>query len=979
MHKKIPFGNYFTWILLLVSLVTTPFLVGQVDSQAENFNVSLIIDDRKPRNLTFELRSVGNLPANNDTRPWIDELGDNRLHEAGQPEIPFYTRLIEIPGDVEVEYQIHADETEQVDLPIKLSWVGQPTPLEEDFTPGVYQEGMPSNINGTGLFPDNPIEVSDDIWVGGTRFLKLDVYPFQIDLATKKLIWHKKLLGTIYLTPQEKEIGPIPTSQEVAIAKRELFPPLAVSAGNQKVKIIVDHDGVYKVTASDLGSLGLFGLNPGLFKLTSQGLNIAIHIVNDNGNEFFDANEAIIFWGERFNGEYLASIYENENQNWFTFSRQNPDGSYDIWKPAFNRMMLEKYTDENVYWLTWEDEPGLKMQTISGSPQQAAPELYFRTLVRAEENRVWRTFPFNSEETWYWERIQGTTEITKNYPVTVEYPYNNGIQATLRGSILAAKTYESAGPDHHVTVFINDQTETYGDFTWDGKSRLTFEFSFPMSYLIHGTNQIKLVATPTASIPQVDLFIDWFEIEYDREFRGSGGELTIQIAPGVGKDFEVQDLTGSDILVFDLQDKNKPFIVTGWTTQPGANQPLNDIRFYGASGKYFIADSSALKSPKELSVYTSPDYLSTTVIDYVFITSPELFTATEQISEYRQNTGFQTAVVNFDNLINDFNYGIYHPIAIKNYFRFLLDQQGQLPNYALLVGDGHWNYHNSPNYSNATIHIPPNLSWVDPWQGEVDSANLLATIIGNDPLADLVIARLPVNTEQQALDYLNKLKTFDQKIPAGWHNTHLFIADNPDEAGNFYTYSNDIINSFVQPVPGMIPVRIFLENNPSQTNQEIVDFLNISGSQFVNYIGHGSINGWAAEFILQNSDVARLTNSNFHPIIVSMTCLDGYWIHPNQSSLIEELVRSKFGIIAAFSPTGLGVSTGHDIMHQAFYKALINERVQSLGLAVESAKVALFEAKSDYDLLHTFTIFGDPSIQFRFDWKIYIPRINQGQ
>ena len=283
------------------------------------------------------------------------------------------------------------------------------------------------------------------------------------------------------------------------------------------------------------------------------------------------------------------------------------------------------------------------------------------------------------------------------------------------------------------------------------------------------------------------------------------------------------------------------------------------------------------------------------------------------------------------------------------------------------------------NYSDTPIQIPPNLAWVDPWQGEVDSANLLATIVGDDPIADLVIARLPVNTETEALNYLSKLKVFDQTKPVTWHNTHLFIADNPDEAGNFYEYSNNVINTYVNPTPGMLAERIFLEGNPGEINQEIVDFLNNQGSQIVNYIGHGRINGWAAENIFQTTDVGRLNNQYWTPVLVSMTCLDGYWIHPNQSSLIEELIRSEFGAVAAFSPTGLGVSTGHDILHKAFYNALLIDRVQTLGLAVEAAKSALFEAKSDYDLLHTYTIFGDPSIRFNFDRTIYLPGILKGR
>jgi hypothetical protein len=615
---------------------------------------------------------------------------------------------------------------------------------------------------------------------------------------------------------------------------------------------------------------------------------------------------------------------------------------------------------------------------VDGTPLNTTPEEYYRKTIRAEENRVWRTFPFTSEETWFWERIQGDTEQTRSYPILLEHPEISTNQAILRGSILAVKSFESAGPDHYVRIYINNQEAVIAELKWDGKSRIHFELPFPMSHLSPGNNTIRLVVIPTVTIPQVDVFIDWFEIEYDCDYRVSEDRIQIETISGTNREFLVRDFSSPDLLVLDVQNERDPMIVSGWQTQAGTSPGLVNVRFHGSSSIYTITSQSAIEKPGEISLYTSPNYLDEVGVDYAFVTSKDLLPATMQFASYRESSGYHTAVVDFQDLVNDFNFGIYHPIAIKNYFRYLLEKQGQLPTYALLVGDGHWNFQNSSNYSTAENQIPPNLAWVDPWQGEVDSANLLATIIGDDPLADLMIARLPVNTEAEVVEYLDKLKTFDQSKPGNWHNNHLFITDNPDDAGNFYNYANQVISTYIDPEPGMAPVRIFLEDDPIYTNQAILDFLNKTGAQIVNYVGHGRINGWAAETILENSDIDRMNNPKTPPIFISMTCLDGYWIHPNQPSLIEELVRSKYGAVAAFSPTGLGVSTGHDIMHQAMYRAILHDRVETLGEAAEAAKLALFQANSDLDLLQTYTIFGDPSLRFRFDWKIYIPGIFKG-
>jgi hypothetical protein len=967
------------WVLLVICLVFLPMISGQASAQPSDFRIYLDIRESNENTIEFELSSIGDVYFHSGDNGGFDQIGDYVLHGEGQPELPFFSRLIKIPDDIIFKQTLLDDQIQNIDPPQDLKWIGKTIPIEEDFMPGEYQVLSTGVFSGTKIIPEQPIFVSDS-WIQGQRYLKLEVYPFQFDQKNQNMIWHEKLVGRILLNLSQADYVDVSGTRNVEGASEVISQALSVQPGTQKVKIVTDDDSVYKITASELNNLGLINLNPNLFKMTSQGKEIAFHLINENGNNVFDGDEAVVFWGERFDGEYLASLYASENQNWFTFSRQLSDGTYDTWKPAFNKIMLEKYTNENVYWLSWNEGAGTRMQSVPGEPQGGIPEIYFRTSIKVEENRVWRTFPFNSEETWYWERIQGDTDIIKKYPIQVDFPHLDNNQAILRGSILAAKTYESTSPDHHVKVFINDQTTFYGDFTWDGKSRLNFEFSFPMSYLFHGISQIKLEVIPTANVPQEDLFVDWFEIEYDRDYQTqtTGNNLIINPQAVPNQEFLIKGFSSSDIFILDIQNPHEPVIVTGWEVQHSANNQSYEIRFMGDSGNYALSETTNFKNPKAISFYTTPDYLGGKFIDYTFIASPELFAATTQLATYRAKSGYNTTVVDFSNLVDDFNFGISHPIAIKNYFRYLLQNQGRLPGYALLVGDGHWNFLRSPNYSYSTIHIPPNLSWVDPWQGEVDSANLLATIIGDDPIADLVIARLPVNTEDEVLGYLSKLKKFDQAKPQSWHNKHLFIADNPDDAGDFYQFADKMIASYVSPEPGMVADRIYLDNDPDKTSQEIIDYFNNQGSQIVNYIGHGSINGWTAEGIFQTGDVNRLINSEWNPLIISMTCLDGYWIHPNQASLIEELIRSPYGSIAAFSPTGLGVSTGHDVMHQALYHTILIDKVQTLGQAVEAAKLALYNSHSDYDLLHTFTIFGDPALTFNFDWVIYIPGVLKG-
>jgi hypothetical protein len=95
-----------------------------------------------------------------------------------------------------------------------------------------------------------------------------------------------------------------------------------------------------------------------------------------------------------------------------------------------------------------------------------------------------------------------------------------------------------------------------------------------------------------------------------------------------------------------------------------------------------------------------------------------------------------------------------------------------------------------------------------------------------------------------------------------------------------------------------------------------------------------------------------------------MTCLDGYWIYPSRSSLTEIMLRAaNGGSVASFSPTGLGVSTGHDLLERGLLDSVFQQGASRLGWAAQAGKLALYASGQNYDLIDTFTVFGDPALR----------------
>jgi hypothetical protein len=280
--------------------------------------------------------------------------------------------------------------------------------------------------------------------------------------------------------------------------------------------------------------------------------------------------------------------------------------------------------------------------------------------------------------------------------------------------------------------------------------------------------------------------------------------------------------------------------------------------------------------------------------------------------------------------------------------------------------------------------MPPYLAWVDPWMGEVDSTNLLAAVVGTDPLPDLHISRLPVNSSIEMDAYIQKLQGYEAS-PAllDWHRETMFVADNtPDPTGDFVAYSENIINTYVNSSTFHQANRIYEDNyagcpaDCSEVTYDITNTLNNTGALLVNYVGHSSTQAWSHEKIFTNLDVLDLNNIGRLPVFLSMTCLDGYWFGPAHPKiypgLIEVLIRADGGgAIGAFSPTGLGVATGHDVINQGFFKSLYVNGNWELGGASLNAKLDLYATGYNFDLLNTYTIFGDAALkiksQYQFD------------
>lgn len=964
----------------------------------------------------------------------------------GFPRMPVVGVMVGVPPVGEVSLRVLA--AEKVSLPgtYTVPIAPQPAPLDAELVPGGWESpGDSRSLLSIEKFPPSPARLVDEAWIRSQRIVKLEFYPFQYEPSTGHLTWHPRIqveirfdsVASSFIPPSPPmgvqacgpsgacdEPNPFETVYRQTLlnydqARDWRLPPRAIAqiAGQspvqavaapvttgEKYKIVVDQDGVYTVTYADLAAAGMAvdSVDPQNFHLTNQGRDVAIYVEGE-GDGRFDPGDRILFYGERFRGDYLANLYQAEDVGWIYLTNAGRNAE-------FNATMVEKYTDENVYWLSVGTTPGLRMASVDGTPINGYPiPSTFTEVVHAEESRRWWSFHFTGEDTWFWDwPIASGSPITTTYPITLTSVATGAYTATVRGEVVAASKDPYNSPDHHTRFYINDVTQLVEDSTWDNATRHKFQGQVPQSYLQEGGNNLIYEIIPDAALTNDRIWFDWFEVAYQRLFIAVNDQLKFRGDEAGGRQYQLTQFDTPEVQIFDITLPLTPVRILS-PSIVGSGSPYT-VTFEvgpGTGAEFIAAGSSGLQAPKELVKYVPPDFASLPEADYLFITHRDFVTATQRLADYRAGQGLSTLVLDVDDLYNEFNYGIYHPVAIKNFLAYTFDNWANPPTYVLLIGGGHWNFKGDglDRYGedvggqmvNPPIYMPPYLTFVDPWQGEVDSANQLAMLVGDDILPDVLIGRLPVLSEADLNTVIDKIINYESLalLPEqSWQTHFTFVADDtPDAAGDFVALAEQAINE----LPSRANVdRIYLDDYPGATEarEAITSTLNITGTLFLNYIGHGSVERWAHEKIFRNEDVGSLTNIGQLPVVLSMTCLDGYWIYPTQAfdgnptkwvSLVETLLWSSTGgAVSTFSATGLGVATAHDVLHSGFYQSVFQDDELVFGAATLAAKLKLYATGNNLDLIQTFTVFGDPALRLlvplslRATSWIYLPLVSHG-
>ncbi|GIX05701.1 MAG: hypothetical protein KatS3mg115_0104 [Candidatus Poribacteria bacterium] len=250
-------------------------------------------------------------------------------------------------------------------------------------------------------------------------------------------------------------------------------------------------------------------------------------------------------------------------------------------------------------------------------------------------------------------------------------------------------------------------------------------------------------------------------------------------------------------------------------------------------------------------------------------------------------------MVDVDEIYNEFGYGLATPFAIRNFLRYALNVWAAPPEFVLLVGDAHYDYKNAEtryyqefgiNKVNYPNFVPTFHSWSPEW-GETPMDIKFAAVLGDDPIPDLAIGRLPIQRPGELDEYVEKLIAYESNPdPGPWQGRLVQVAD--DEQTNigdhiFQASREELIRRVIP--PAWETQRIYLREIGSsyQTKARIREAIS-AGALILEYAGHGGRTIWADENIFHIADVPQTQNGTRQPLVIATTCEMNFFDKPEE-------------------------------------------------------------------------------------------------
>jgi hypothetical protein len=599
-------------------------------------------------------------------------------------------------------------------------------------------------------------------------------------------------------------------------------------------------------------------------------------------------------------------------------------------------------TDARAYWLIAGQSPGQRIERVEAKGIAASGHSFTQTVERRERTIYFAALLNGERENFFGAVVTGQSlEQALNLP-------------RLETSALQPATVEIAlqgvtQQPHRVEARLNGQLLGFLEF--NGQENRRAHFAVPHALLNEGMNSVRLTAQNGAS----DIaLVEAIRVSYQHTFTAEDNQLTL-VAAG-GERLTIDGFTTKALRVFDVTDPDRSQELIGEVEQSKDGGYALTVAASGIGARRLVTLSEdRILRPAALKLHAPSALKKAAGADFVIITRREWFAMVEPLAARRESEGLRVALVDIEDVYDEFAFGNKRPQAIRDFFSYAKGNWKVTPSYALIVGDASYDPKNYLGYGENDV-VPTKLvdtrfmeTASDEWFGDFDG----------DGISEVMIGRLPARDAAEAARMIAKLLRYEQ---SGSTPSALLVSD----ANDGYNFEQTI-----DELGGLLPPSMRVEAikrgqlDAATAKGRLLAAL-ASGPQLVNYVGHGSSNAWRGD-LLTAVEAGELTNTQLS-VFVLMNCLNGMVQEASGDSLGEALLKAEGGAVAAWASSGMTFPQGQAEMNRALYKELFAARQQGskdsagrIGEAIQKAK----RATSDIDIRRTWILLGDPTLRLQ--------------
>jgi len=756
----------------------------------------------------------------------------------------------------------------------------------------------------------------------------------------------------------------------------------SVLASGTWFKFRIDTTGIFKIDRELLQRIGINpgGVDPRNIRIYGNGGEMLPQLNSDF--RYDDLQENAIYISGEEDGAFDAEDY-------ILFYGQGPDNwKIDREQYGLSRHSTNIYSDEAYYFITTDQGQGKRVNTAAVIDQNT--DQLITAYQSFSFHELETTNLFANGQQWLGEDFSFEETQQFNFPLT-DLRLSDPVVIRARGVAVSSSNTQ-------MNIRVSGQELMDLNFSLIPNNSLTRASSDEKAetLLLNNENVDIQITYNNSGNPSSRAYLDYIEVIGTRNLVARGPQFsfinTDANEPSMIYEFTVKNAENvGDI--WDISDPINPQKILN-----AANDGDFVFKTYGGN-KQFIAhgsDDYLVPETSENSEIPNQNLHGLKDVDYAIICPKNLMAEADRLAAYhRENSGLQVALVELDQIYNEFGSGSPDLTSIRDFVRFLYQTATSEENrirYVCLFGDASFDFKD---------RISDNNNIVPAFQS-YESFNLATSYVTDDyfgmmdalegnlspaDMQDVATGRFPVSSLNEARELIDKILNYYQTSSLGnWRNTLTFVADDPDNSGEFVLQQalDQITEDLDETRPVFNIKKIYADAYQQETSAggELYPTVNVAidnavetGTLILDYFGHGGVNGWAEERILEVPQIQNWNNLNTLPLFITVTCEFARFDNPIRPTAGEyTLWNARGGTAHLISTTReIFISVGEVFNRNLINKLLIsNEEDYSISEALMRTKNESFTSQRFFVYS-----FGDPAMKLaRAKTNIKLTKMN---